>query len=59
MRICLSKEATAELDRLRSDPDLFEGAEACIGMLKVDINEFEGNDGFSIARVQGLFASIA
>lgn len=56
MRICFSREATEEMHTLRAlDPDLSEAIEACIGMLAIDANEFEGHEGFSIKRVGGLF----
>lgn len=56
MRICLSAEAQIELESLaRRSPDLAEGVRACIEMLSLDANEFEGVDGFSIKRVGGLF----
>lgn len=56
MRVCLSAEAHTELESLgRRNPDVAEGVRACIEMVGLDANEFEGIDGFSIKRVGGLF----
>lgn len=56
MRICLSAEAESELRSLKGlDRDVGIALEACIEMLALDANEFEGREGFSIKRVGGLF----
>jgi hypothetical protein len=55
MKTCLSTEAQSEITRLKVDPDCAEALRACIEMLSIDANEFEGRDGFSIRRVGGLF----
>jgi len=56
MRVCLSPEAKVELGSWKSfDRDTWEALDACIEMLKVDVNEFEGEEGFSIKRIGSLF----
>lgn len=56
MRICHSEEARRELAQLRAlDRDIGEALDASIQMLAFDANEFEGVDGYSIRKVQGLF----
>jgi hypothetical protein len=56
MQICKSNEAESEIQSLSHlDRELSVALEACIGMLAMDPNEFEGQDGFSIKRIGGLF----
>jgi hypothetical protein len=56
MRICYSKEAREKLAGLRTlDRDIGEALSASIEMLAADANEFDGVDGYSIRRIQGLF----
>lgn len=56
MRICRSKEAEEEIRRITAlDRDIGEALNACIGMLAIDANEFEGHEGFSIRRIGGAF----
>ena|ERR1700736_1080614 len=55
MLVQLSAEATQELSRIKSlDRDVGEALQACIEMLAIEVNEFEGQEGFSIQRVVGL-----
>lgn len=56
MRICRSKEAEEEIRRIAAlDRDIGVALNACIGMLAIDANEFEGHEGFSVRRVGGAF----
>lgn len=56
MQVKLSGEATVELTHLRGlDRDIGESLQACIEMLALEVNEFEGHEGFSIKRVIGLY----
>jgi hypothetical protein len=56
MRVCHSKEAEEEIRRLSSlDREIGIALPACIEMLAIDANEFEGHEGFSIRRIGGLF----
>ncbi len=56
MRVCLSAEAQDELKSFKAlDRDTGIGLEACIEMLRIDASEFEGQEGFSIKRIGGLF----
>ncbi|SRR6266567_3616638 len=56
MRVCISKEAEQELRSFRQlDRETGIALDACIEMLALDANEFEGYEGFSIKRIGGLF----
>lgn len=56
MRVCSSAEADAELKAFREmDAAVGLALEATLEMLEIENSEFEGSDGLSIARVQGLF----
>lgn len=56
MRICQSKEAEEEIRRIAAlDRDIGVALNACIEMLAIDANEFEGQEGFSIRRIGGAF----
>jgi hypothetical protein len=56
MRICYSPEANGEIAHLRAlDRDVGEALDASIEMLAIDANEFEGVEGYSVQKVQGLF----
>jgi hypothetical protein len=56
MRICYSQEAEREVTQLTAlDRDIGEALDASIQMLATDANEFEGFDGYSVQRVQGLY----
>ncbi len=56
MRICQSKEAEEEIERIAVlDRDVGVALNACIEMLAIDANEFEGHEGFSIRRIGGAF----
>ncbi len=57
MRTCLSAEAQDELKSFKAlERDTGIALEACIGMLGIDANEFEGQDGFSINGSVAFFA---
>jgi hypothetical protein len=56
MSLCHSPEVMEELKSFRElDRDIGIALDACIDMLRLEANEFEGQDGFSIKRVGGLF----
>src|SRR6266498_1018360 len=56
MRVRLSKEAKQELDSLSAlDRNVGIALDASIQMLAIDANEFEGQEGFSIKRIGGMF----
>jgi hypothetical protein len=56
MRVCLSGEAESEFRAVRQlDRETGIALEACIEMLGLDANEFEGQEGFSVKRIGGLF----
>jgi hypothetical protein len=56
MNICYSEEAKAELQGFRNvDRDTGIALEACIEMAALEPSEFEGEEGFSIRKVQGLW----
>ena len=56
MRICRSKEAEEEIRRIAAlDRDVGIALNACIEMLGIDANEFEGNEGFSTRRIGEAF----
>ena len=56
MKICRSKEAEEEIRKIAAlDRDVGIALNACIEMLSIDANEFEGNEGFSIRRIGEAF----
>jgi len=56
MHLCRSKEADEEIRKIASlDRDMGIALEACISMLAIDANEFEGQEGFSVRRIGAAF----
>jgi hypothetical protein len=52
----MPKEAEEEIRRIAAlDRDVGIALNACIEMLSLDANEFEGNEGFSIRRIGEAF----
>jgi hypothetical protein len=56
MQLCRSKEAAEEIRSIAAlDRDIGTALEACIEMLAIDANEFEGQEGFSVRRIGSAF----